>query len=70
MEDMMKVQISEDVAIKVFHKLQNLKLIYQQKSGQASKPERGQRWLEKAKEVDDLMTVIAMAMDEAEEAEA
>ena len=46
-----------------------MKIIYQQKSGACNNERAGNRYLGKAQEVDDLMTAIAIAMDEAEEAE-
>jgi len=68
MEDR-KILVSEKTLEKAFCKLRILMVHYQSKSGQTSNPERGQHWLDKAKEVDDLMTAIAKAMDEADEAE-
>ena len=64
-----KILIDEKTLEMVFRKLGCLKIIYQQKSGACNNERAGNRYLGKAQEVDDLMTAIAIAMDEAEEAE-
>lgn len=64
-----KILIDEKTLEMVFRKLGVLKIMYQQKSGSCPNERAGRRYLGKAQEVDELMTAIAIAMDEAEEAE-
>lgn len=63
-----KIQISEELLRNAADMLFSLKVRYQSKSGQSGTPERGRRWLSKAQEVDDVITAIYLALEEAEEA--
>ena len=63
-----KVLVSEKLLRKAADQLVSLKVRYQSKSGQSGTYERGLHWLSKAQEVDDVITAIYMALEEAEEA--